>query len=416
MKIFEGKNVPIKSWCENPEEGAIEQARNLASLPFIFKQVNLMPDTHQGYGMPIGGVIATEGVVIINAVGVDIGCGMCAMKTSLTDLSIEQIKKILGGSKNYHGGIRTFIPVGFDHHSKKQDSNLMPKMEIGIDKIIDKEGEVLFVRNEKKIRFPYICRTEWQSALFQLGTLGGGNHFIEIQKGSDGFIWVMIHSGSRNLGYKVAKHYNELAQKLCKQWYSNIPEFKGEDGLAFLPVDSTEGQMYLDEMNYCLEFAYANRKLMMERCKQAILDVIDCEFDEIINIHHNYASLENHFGKNVWVHRKGATNAKEGQLGIIPGSQGTASYIVKGKGNPESFMSCSHGAGRAMSRKKARENLSLEEEQKKLNDQGIIHAVRNKCNLDEASGAYKNIDVVMEEQKDLVDIVVKLKPLAVVKG
>ena len=406
MKIFEGKNVPIKSWCENPEEGAIEQARNLTALPFIFKQVNLMPDVHQGYGMPIGGVIATKGVVIPNAVGVDIGCGMCAVKTSLTELSTEQIKKILGGSKDYKGGIRSFIPVGFNHHSKKQDEDLMPDMNI-----FKKDYSEIY--SEWRVS---IVETEYQSALKQLGTLGGGNHFIEIQKGSDGYIWIMIHSGSRNLGYKVAKHYNKLAQDLCKKWYSNIPDFKGEDGLAFLPINSKEGQVYLREMNYCLEFAYASRKLMMKRVEESFLNVVNCEFDEIINIHHNYASMENHFGQNVMVHRKGATSAKKGQLGIIPGSQGTASYIVKGKGNQESFMSCSHGAGRKMSRKKARENLSLEDEQKKLNEQGIIHAVRHKCNLDEASGAYKNIDIVMEEQKDLVEIVVKLKPLAVMKG
>ena len=280
-----------------------------------------------------------------------------------------------------------------------------------------------------------IIEKEYQSALKQLGTLGGGNHFIEIQKGSDGYIWIMIHSGSRNLGYKVAKHYNQLAQELCKKWYSNIPEFKGEDGLAFLPLDTPEGQAYLLEMNYALQFAYANRKLMIERVKDAfgITLGVKCsfntmkiahnfnksgilEFESEINIHHNFAQLENHFGQNVVVHRKGATSAREGELGIIPGSQGTASYIVKGKGNLESFKSCSHGAGRRMSRKKARENLNLDEEIKKLDEQGILHAIRHKNNLDEASSAYKNIDIVMKEQKDLVDIVVKLQPLAVVKG
>ncbi len=420
MKVFEGKNVSIKSWCNEPEEGAIEQAKNLASLPFIFKHVALMPDTHRGFGMPIGGVIATKNVVIPNAVGSDIGCGVCAVKTSLIDISTEQIKKILGGSKENKGGIRSSIPIGFNHHSKKQDENLMP---------FGSDGLVHYNINKNNIIFK-----EYQSTLRQLGTLGGGNHFIEIQKGSDGYIWVMIHSGSRNLGYKVAKHYNKLAQELCKKWYSDIPEFKGEDGLAFLPVDTKEGQDYFKEMQYCVDFALANRQLMMNRITDIFIEIAktmpsfhpiyfsDLEGnianpkDVMINIAHNYASLENHFGQNVWVHRKGATSAKEGQLGIIPGSQGTASYIIKGKGNVESFTSCSHGAGRKMSRKKARAELSLEEEQKKLDEQGIIHAVRNKCNLDEASGAYKDINVVMEEQKDLVDIVVELKPLAVVKG
>lgn len=404
MKIHEGKNVHIKSWCNEPEEGALEQAHNLTKLPFIFKHVALMPDTHQGYGMPIGGVIATKGVVIPNAVGVDIGCGMCAVKTSLKDLSTEQLKKILGGSKEHQGGIRGLIPVGFNHHSKTQDESLMPE-------------SYMYMNEEYEDNKSYkIVLCEYKSALKQLGTLGGGNHFIEIQKGDDGYIWVMIHSGSRNLGYKVAKYYNELAQKLCKQWYSNIPEFKGQDGLAFLPLDSIEGEEYLAEMNYALQFAYANRLHMLENVKKAFLNVVECTFEKEINIHHNFAQLENHFGQNVVVHRKGATSAKEGQLGIIPGSQGTASYIVKGKGNLESFTSCSHGAGRRMSRKKARETLNLEDEIKKLDEQGILHAIRHKSNLDEASSAYKDIDVVMEEQKDLVDIVVKLKPLAVVKG
>lgn len=401
MKVYEGQNAPIKSWCDNPEQGAIDQARNLAKLPFIFKQVDLMPDTHQGYGMPIGGVIATRGVVVPNCVGVDIGCGMCAMKTSLTDITLFQLKKILGGSKEYQGGIRSSIPVGRNHHSKKQDESLMPYLE---------KTDFPGASNEP------IVRREYQSALKQLGTLGGGNHFIEIQKGDDGYIWIMIHSGSRNLGYKIAKHYNEVAQKLCKKWYSNIPEFKGEDGLAFLPLDTEEGKAYMTEMNYALEFAYANRFHMLENIKKAFLAVVDCTFEKEINIHHNFAKLENHFGQNVMIHRKGATSAREGQLGIIPGSQGTSSYIVKGKGNLESFMSCSHGAGRRMSRKKARETLDLEAEKKKLDDMGVLHAIRHKNNLDEASSAYKDIDVVMEEQKDLVDIVVKLTPLAVVKG
>jgi len=418
MKIINEENKAlIKSWCNNPEEGAVNQARNLASLPFLFKHVALMPDTHQGYGMPIGGVIATKDVVIPNAVGVDIGCGMCAMKTSIKYLSVEQLKEILGH-------IRETIPVGRNHHSNRQSEDLMP----------EKIGFYQETANDFRYGYPIVGQ-EYQSALKQLGTLGGGNHFIEIQKGSDDYIWVMLHSGSRNIGYKVAKHYNKVAQELCKRWYSNIPEYKGEDGLAFLHVRETEGLNYLREMDYCLRFAYASRKLMLERVKDAFcktLNIQECfntieivhdfnkskilEFATEINIHHNYVHLENHFGNNVWIHRKGATSAKEGQLGIIPGSQGTASYIVKGKGNPESFKSCSHGAGRQMSRTKARNELNLKEEVKKLDKQGIIHAIRDKSNLDEASGAYKDIDVVMKEQEDLVDIVVELKPLAVVKG
>jgi len=263
------------------------------------------------------------------------------------------------------------------------------------------------------------------------GLSNKSNHFIEIQKDEDNYIWAMIHSGSRNLGKKVADHYNNIAKELNHKWYSSVPK---KYDLAFLPLDSQEGQDYLNEMQYCADFAFANRSVMMRRVLRTFQSVLDVKLlcfnsDELekpgpdyidtaepINIAHNYASLENHYGKNVVVHRKGATLAREGTIGIIPGSQGTASYIVRGLGNPESFNSCSHGAGRKMGRKQAQRSLNLEAEQKRLDDKGIIHSIRNVKDLDEASGAYKDIDVVMEEQKDLVEIVTKLEPIAVIKG
>jgi len=234
----------------------------------------------------------------------------------------------------------------------------------------------------------------------------------------------MIHSGSRNLGKQVADHYNKIAKLNNEKWFSSIPK---EDDLAFLPADSLMGENYIREMNYCVEFALANRKLMMGRIQNIFADQFDyldanddrmpgIGFDEIINIAHNYASQENHFGQNVWVHRKGATLAREGTIGIIPGSQGTKSYIVEGLGNKDSFESCSHGAGRKMGRKMAERTLNLEDEQKKLDDQGIIHSVRGVGDLDEATGAYKDIAEVMENQKDLVKIVVELSPLGCIKG
>lgn len=387
-QVITTEKQPIKLWLDDIEAGAFEQARNLANLPFIFQHVAVMPDAHQGYGMPIGGVMASEEMVIPNAVGVDIGCGMSAVRTSLTTISSDQLKKVMAE-------IRRTVPLGFNHLKKKQDPRLMPKAEVPLDEL------------------PIVAR-EYQSALTQLGTLGGGNHFIEIQKGDDGHVWLMVHSGSRNLGFKVANYYNHLAMDLNRQWNSKIPT---SWQLAFLPITSAAGQAYLREMHYCVEFALANRRIMIEKVKEALLSVVQPVFFEpIINIAHNYADMEVHFDKQVLVHRKGATRAQAGEIGIIPGSQGSPSYIVKGKGNTDSFESCSHGAGRKMGRKQAQRQLDLTQEKKRLDDQGIIHAVRSIGDLDEATGAYKDIDEVIDNQLDLVEVVVALRPLAVIKG
>jgi tRNA-splicing ligase RtcB len=371
-------------WLDDLDANAMAQARNLANLPFAFKHVAIMPDAHLGYGMPIGGVLATEGVVIPNAVGVDIGCGMCAMKTDIQP-DVARTKKALGL-------IRQRIPVGFKRHKEKQDPALLP---------------------EPKNDLP-IIEQNMDTALKSLGTLGGGNHFIELQSDEDGWLWVMIHSGSRNLGKQVADAYNKAAVLANAQWHSAVPK---EHDLAFLPLGTRVADDYLEEMDYCVRYALANRQLMMERVGECLAGAFGSFVQtNHVNIAHNYARMEHHFGQNVMVHRKGATSAKLGEAGIIPGSQGTASYIVRGLGNPQSFKSCSHGAGRVMGRKQAQRELSLEDQQAILDDQGILHGIRGKGDLDEAPGAYKDIDVVMENQKDLVEIVTKLRPLAVVKG
>lgn len=390
-KIIKSERIPISLWLDDMEDGALKQARNLANLPFAFRHIAIMPDCHEGYGMPIGGVLATAGVIIPNAVGVDIGCGMCAVKTDLQQIDRNTLKQVVGQLKQT-------IPLGFAHHKKPQDEAHMPE-------------------NYDLRRFP-VTQREYQSALHQLGTLGGGNHFIEFQKGSDGYIWIMIHSGSRNIGKQVADHYNRLAGKLNEQW--GLPQYKQQQ-LSYLPVDSDEGQAYLGEMRYCIDFALANRQLMMQRCLEVLNEhtgagALPFEGHDMINIAHNYAASEVHYGKEVWVHRKGATKAGKNQLGIIPGSQGTKSYIVRGKGNPESFESCSHGAGRLMGRNEAMRKLNLQEERKKLEAKGILHSLHAQRDLDEASSCYKNIDLVMEQQKDLVDAVLYLEPLAVIKG
>lgn len=380
MQVIDTEKAPIKLWLDVIEDGALQQARNLANLPFVYKWVAIMPDSHQGYGMPIGGVLATKGVIIPNAVGVDIGCGMSATKTSLTEIDIETLKRVMGK-------IREVIPVGFNHQLEGQ-------LWDGFDDAPD---------------IPIIQR-ELLSAKKQLGTLGGGNHFIEIQRGDDGYIWVMIHSGSRNFGLKTANEYHKKAQFLCSKWYSFMPD----KDLAFLPIEDETGSEYFRAMNYCLKFAGANRTLMMNRAMSAIYSETGAKGLNEIDIHHNYASFERHYGKDILVHRKGATKATLGLTGIIPGSMGTSSYITEGLGNPESFFSSSHGAGRRMGRKEAERILNLENEQEKM--AGIIHGLRSKSELDEAPGAYKDIDIVMKNQSDLTKILVTLSPLANIKG
>lgn len=377
----------VLSWCTDLEPFARQQADNLSKHPCLAGNLCLMPDAHSGYGMPIGGVAALEEALSPNMVGVDIGCGMLAVQTSLTDIDTETVKRIV--DKIYER-----IPLGFDHHEQPQENPIfldLPRWE----------------KTE-------VCRRELVSARRQIGTLGGGNHFMEIQRGSDGHIWFMIHSGSRNLGKKVAEHYNKKAVKLCTMFKQN--EVVKQD-LAFLPIGTREAADYILEMKLCLDFAFENRKALA-RAIQTIFreEIASAEFIREINIHHNYAALEEHFGRKVWVHRKGATLAGADTIGIIPGSQGSSSYIVQGLGNETSMRSCSHGAGRCMSRSKAIKELNLAHEQEILNRQGIVHRMNEQALLDEAPGAYKNIDEVMEAQKDLVKILIKLTPLGVVKA
>ncbi|MDR0485172.1 MAG: RtcB family protein [Elusimicrobiota bacterium] len=389
MQIIETENLEVKSWCGEIEVNAMRQIMNLSKLPFAFHHIALMPDCHSGYGMPIGGVLACQNVIIPNAVGVDIGCGMHAVKTSLTEIDIEKLKHILDA-------IRGQIPLGFDHRKTPVEITSLEEWK------------------EKTKTDMTVVSRQYYAATFQAGTLGGGNHFIEIQKGSDGYIWFMIHSGSRNIGKQVADYYNREAKEMNALYFSSVPR---EADLAFIPVGSPFFKEYLAEMNFCVEFAAFNRNLMADIIKEIFLkENSACSFNDEIDIAHNYCKNEKHFDTNVWVHRKGATAASEGQIGIIPGSQGTKSYIVKGLGNAESFKSCSHGAGRAMGRKEAIRTLNLEAEKERLDAQGILHSIRGKSDLEEAPSAYKNIETVMEAQKDLVEIQIELSPLAVVKG
>jgi len=331
--------------------------------------------------------MACDNAIIPNAVGVDIGCGMIATKTSLRaeELTTDHIKETMEL-------IMGLVPVGFKHQERWQ------------------EWEGFSTPPESPV-----IKNQLDRARKQLGTLGGGNHFIEIQCGEDEHIWIMVHSGSRNFGLCIAKYYNDKAIELCERWKSPIPN----KDLAFLPIGEPLAKEYIGAMNYALAFAEENRSRIMIAAVDSFNAITGGEAGEVINIHHNYARIENHFGHNVWIHRKGATSARAGELGIIPGSMGTPSYIVEGLGNRDSFMSCSHGAGRCMGRKAASRNLTVEECDGAMD--GIVFGRWGKdrkgnIDLGEAPQAYKPIDEVINAQLDLIKPIVKLYPMGVIKG
>lgn len=386
--------LPIKSWCECVEKDALEQAANLANHPRVVGHVALMPDCHVGYGMPIGGVIACEGAIIPNAVGVDIGCGMCAVRTSYPSAEITH-SQILACLEE----VKRHVPVGEGHcHRQAQKWDRFDELPHWLD-----------------------VHTR-ELAYKNLGSLGGGNHFIEMQAGDDGNVWLMLHSGSRNLGYRIAEHHHKKALEICDREGVKL----SSRDLAFLDAERDEGRAYIREMHLSMAYAFENRARMMRVFREAFADVLqDIEFLKEINIHHNYAALESHFGKMVWVHRKGATSAKAGEEGIIPGSMGTRSYIVRGCGNPESMQSCSHGAGRRMGRMAASRTLSKEECDAAM--KGIVHSgwhdfrgggrkMRGLLDLSEAPQAYKDIDEVIRASSELAVPIVQLQPLGVLKG
>lgn len=410
MKIIKTEKIPIKMWLDKIEPDALRQAKNIANLEGAFHHIAIMPDAHVGYGMPIGGVLATRNIIVPNCVGVDIGCGMVAVKTSIQEINQPTLKQVLDK-------LRKTIPTGFNHHKQPQEWE-------GFERAPD---------------IP-IIQQELKSARRQIGTLGGGNHFLEVLEEADDKkhnlksnknIWLMLHSGSRNFGLKVASAYHKKAVLYCQNKNIKIPDRE----LAFLELKSKEGQEYWQAMNYSLEFAAANRQLMMKRFMAIFQDITGCDFINFnkehsrhsvssqtpsvkqegisVCIHHNYASEEKHFGENAIVHRKGATQAFARQLGIVPGSMGTPSFIIEGLGNPESFMSCAHGAGRQMGRKEA--NRRLNEKMAEEAIKGVLFG-RWHGKFDEAPQAYKDIEDVIDRQIDLARPVVKLLPKMVMIG
>ena len=398
---------PIKIWAERDtiEDSCLEQAEHIAMLPFTYKWAALMPDTHTGKGMPIGGVVACDGAVIPNAVGVDIGCGMAFVQT---DIPVALLRETITGSGTLLqliiGNILRNIPTGFSHYKTVQSSAVLDSAKEELSKY---ESDPELINNI-------------DDGYFQIGTLGGGNHFIELQEDEDGLCTIMLHSGSRNFGFRVCEHFNRIAAELNEKWHSAVPS---EWRLPFLAADSDEGRRYLNWMRLSMDFAYENRAAMLAKVKDIFGTYVskftgtEAHFSDEINCHHNYAALENHYGKNVFVHRKGAISAREGEMGIIPGSMGSYSYIVRGKGNPESFMSSSHGAGRLYSRTAAMQKFAVDTVINDLKANNVVLGKNKKSDVAEESRfAYKDIDTVMSAQQELTEPVKRLFTIGVVKG
>ena len=382
------KGVPVKAWASQVtiEPEAWEQARNVAELPFIFKHVALMPDSHWGMGATVGSVIATVGAIVPAAVGVDIGCGMSAVKLKFKIDVFSNLDKL-------RSSIERSVPVGFNHNTE-----LTRRMWSSIKSTYPDGSPV----NEK--------------TFLQLGTLGGGNHFIEICSDEHNNAWIMLHSGSRNIGKTRAEYHIDIAKGLMKEYFISLPD----PDLAYLIQDTPQFKAYIADLLWCQEYAKQNRNEMMLRViKDISYHLYDTErrYDHLVDMrvdcHHNFTQIENHYDKNIWITRKGAVSAREGQLGIIPGSMGTRSYIVKGKGNIDSFCSCSHGAGRAMSRNQAKKKFTIEDHIKATEG---VECRKDEDVIDETPMAYKDIDAVMDSQSDLVEVVATLKQILCVKG
>ncbi|HJP87800.1 MAG TPA: RtcB family protein [Candidatus Limnocylindrales bacterium] len=389
-RVTKPGRVPIKSWVQDLEGSALEQATNLSNLPFAIRHVALMPDAHAGYGMPIGGVLFAERAVVPYAIGVDIGCGVALVETDLTveSLSEAELKAALAQ-------MARDVPVGM----RSQPQTIDPEKalaDIGID-------------------LPASIDPGWFArAVNQLGTLGSGNHFLEVQRDETGHVFVMLHSGSRSLGKTICDAFHKRALAENKRWFSALPH----EELAYLPIGTDGFDGYWAAMTFALRFAEVNRSRMLDAAEYAFGRHTGIgRFERLVDVHHNYAAWENHFGSNGIVHRKGAVRARAGETVLIPGSMGTASYVAEGLGNAEAFETSPHGAGRAMSRAAARKGKTAREVFDEMASLGVtLHSGDPKTVAEEAAYAYKDIDSVMAASATLVRATKRLTPLGVVKG
>jgi len=394
-QVLTSQRVPVKIWTDDADEKSKQQLANIASLPFIHHHVAAMPDVHLGIGATIGSVIATHKAIIPAAVGVDIGCGMVACRLSITgnELDEKSLRKVFDQ-------ISRDVPVGRDQH---RDERALVEAAAPFASRLE-----AMTQKHPQLLKAFGKFSKWVN---QMGTLGGGNHFIEICLDESNQVWVMLHSGSRGIGNALAGYFIELARRDMERWMIQLPD----RDLAYFPEGSEHFGDYVEAVTWAQEYAMQNRREMVDLVLAALarhLPVFDVT-SEAVNCHHNYVALEHHYGADVWVTRKGAIRAREGDLGIIPGSMGTRSYIVRGKGNAESFTSCAHGAGRRMSRTAAAKQFSAADLARQT--EGVI-CRKDKGVVDEIPDAYKDIDTVMANQSDLVDVMHTLKQVVCVKG
>ena len=392
--LTENSSVPVKIWTRDIDLKSIDQLKNVARLPFVFHHVAAMPDVHAGMGATIGSVIATKGAVIPAAVGVDIGCGMLAVRTNLTKHTFNERKL-----QRLMQEILFRVPVGFAQRSKENTRwKSCEPFEEPLKEILSHEPTML----------DPMVKSEWHA---QLGTLGGGNHFIELTADEEERLWIMLHSGSRGIGNIMASFFIARAKTLAKENGEELPDIY----LASLKEGTEDFDWYMKATHWAQDYAMANRQIILEDVLEA-LRVLKPSTElegEIVNCHHNYVAQEEHFGETIWVTRKGAIRAGLGERGIIPGSMGACSYIVEGLGNEESFCSSSHGAGRKMSRTEAKKRFSVNE--LKAQTKGVV-CRKDAGVLDEIPKAYKSIEAVMAQQSDLTKTIHELKQILCIKG
>jgi tRNA-splicing ligase RtcB len=410
MQVFNAQRHPIMAWTDGVEfdDNAFNQVANVANLPFIFRHVAVMPDVHFGMGATVGSVIATIGAVVPAAVGVDLGCGMSARRTGI---NAKHLPDNLGPLR---AAIEAAVPHGRTDNGGANDRGAwhnIPDAVTACTQLMYASLSALPIANDARFYSRWIGVLAYER---QLGTLGTGNHFIEVCLDENDDVWVMLHSGSRGIGNAIGTYYIQKAQDEMKRWMIDLPD----KDLAYLPEGSPLFDEYVAAVGWAQDYAAANRAVMMESVLRAVGSVVSVgngvfAAEEAISCHHNYVARENHFGKNVIITRKGAVRAREGDLGIIPGSMGAKSFIVRGKGNRDSFMSCSHGAGRRLGRNEAKRQFTTADLAAQTSG---VECRKDADVIDEIPGAYKSIDSVMAAQSDLVDIVHTIRGIVCVKG